>query len=628
MEDRADNPFEPRMGRPRSGGGYGRAKSFLSKARAAASKAGPGRGGQSSPARRSSKGSVQRRVIVKARFVRMAGSSAKALSEHVRYLSRDGAVEPGDRGRLFDALGDEADTESFVRSAAKDRHHFRLIVSPEDGHELADLKSHVRELMSGMETDLGTRLDWVAAVHTNTEHPHAHIAIRGVREDGRDLVMPRRYISHGIRERAEAQVTRELGPETQHERDLKLARQTGADRHTRIDRALRRLAGPDGALKIGDGSPAWRSVHLARLSKLRALGLANEEGRGRWRLAPDMEATLRSLGERGDIIKSLHRAMKEKAGRKLDPDGPFRGEAGEPERLLGRIVWTGLSGEGHDQAVAVVDLADGRAVQVAVASDADVKRGMIVSLSRNDPSPKPSDRTVADIASRHGGLYSPALHQASDPRAGAAFVAAHVRRLEALRRAGIVERHRDGSWRVCNDHLQRIERWHLKGQHRQPAQMEVESWVSLDDQVHVEGLSWLDGKRLNAARTGFGAELNDAAGKRRAVLVARGILKSPDVQLTDDQTERLRNLGRESAGRIAAERFGKPSRPPPEQGRIEGRFAGTIETPAGRLAVIDRGRDLTLVPWRGVMERARGQAVSGVVRQAGINWTLGKGRGR
>lgn len=616
------------MGRPRSGGGYGRAKSFLSKARAAASKAGPGRGGQRSPARRSSGGSFQRRVIVKARFVRMAGSSAKALSEHVRYLSRDGAVEPGDRGKLFDALGEEADTESFVRSAAKDRHHFRLIVSPEDGHELADLKSHVRELMSGMEADLGTRLDWVAAVHTNTEHPHAHIAIRGVREDGRDLVMPRRYIAHGIRERAEAQVTRELGPETQHERDLKLARETGADRHTRIDRALRRLAGPDGALKIGDGPPARRSVHLARLSKLRALGLANEEGRGRWRLAPDMEATLRSLGERGDIIKSLHRAMKDKADRKLDPDGPFRGDAGEPERILGRIVWTGLSGEGHDQAVAVVDLADGRAVRVGVASEVDLRRGMIVSLSRNDPSPRPSDTTVTDIASRHGGLYSPALHQASDPRAGTAFVAAHVRRLEALRRAGIVERHKDGSWQISDDHLQRVEHWQLQGQHRRPVQMEVESWVSLDEQVHTEGLSWLEDKRLNAPPLGFGAELDDAAEKRREVLIARGMLKSQHAELTEGQIEELRKRGLASAGRVAAERSGKPFMPMPQQGQIEGKYAGTIETPAGRLAIIDRGKDVTLVPWRRAMERARGQAISGVVRQAGINWTFGKGRGR
>jgi type IV secretory pathway VirD2 relaxase len=53
-----------------------------------------------------------------------------------------------------------------------------------------------------MESDLGTKLDWVAIDHYDTAQPHTHLLVRGARDDGKDLVMPRQYISHGIRERA------------------------------------------------------------------------------------------------------------------------------------------------------------------------------------------------------------------------------------------------------------------------------------------------------------------------------------------------------------------------------------------------------------------------------------------
>ncbi|MGY4626466.1 hypothetical protein [Bradyrhizobium sp. USDA 4486] len=38
-------------------------------------------------------------------------------------------------------------------------------------------KPLVRGLMRQMEGDLGTRLDWVAADHFNTGHPHSHIVL-------------------------------------------------------------------------------------------------------------------------------------------------------------------------------------------------------------------------------------------------------------------------------------------------------------------------------------------------------------------------------------------------------------------------------------------------------------------
>src|SRR3546814_13655226 len=70
-----------------------------------------------------------------------------------------------------------------------DRHQFRFIVSPEDGADYEDLKPLTRRLMTRMEEDLGTKLDWVAVDHFNTGHPHTHIILRGRDEKGADLII-------------------------------------------------------------------------------------------------------------------------------------------------------------------------------------------------------------------------------------------------------------------------------------------------------------------------------------------------------------------------------------------------------------------------------------------------------
>lgn len=572
-------------------------------------------------------GGYARRVIVKARFVKLSASSMKALSEHLRYIGRDSAVDPGDRGRLFGVDGDDMDTAAFQDRASSDRHHFRLIVSPEDGAELADLKSHIRDLASAMETDLGTRLDWVGAVHTNTDHPHAHMVIRGARDDGTDLVMPRRYISHGIRECAEALVTRELGPETQYERGKKSTRDIEAERLTRIDRSLDRLAGTDRTLSLADTPARYRSLNQARLRKLGRMGLAASKGRGQWQLAEGFAATLKEMGERGDIIKALNRALAGRPGRRLDPHPIARSDGAEP--MLGEVVSTGLGGPGHDQPFIILDLTDGRGVRLATSQDHGLKSGMIVEAKPQGTAPKPSDLTISRIAEQNIGVYSAALHQSADPSAGAAYIAAHVRRLEALRRAGLVSRSADGTWRVPQDHLQSVTRWQARTARNRPAELHIQSAMALRDQVQAPGLTWLDdAAEIAAPRRGFGAELTRARLERQIVLRARGELEPQESDLSRTSRARLASIALDQAGADAAGRFGKPYARAPESGPLEGRYVGAAQASHGKFAVIDRGRDITLVPWRSVIERARGQTVSGMVRAGRVDWRFGRGRGR
>ncbi|WP_246617763.1 relaxase/mobilization nuclease domain-containing protein [Rhizobium populisoli] len=106
-------------------------------------------------------------------------TSAKAVDAHLRYLERDGVTKDGEKGRVYSAIEDEADGKAFVERGRDDRHQFRFIVAPEDAADMADMRSFTRDLMRQMESDLGTKLDWVAVDHHNTGHPHTHVIVRG-----------------------------------------------------------------------------------------------------------------------------------------------------------------------------------------------------------------------------------------------------------------------------------------------------------------------------------------------------------------------------------------------------------------------------------------------------------------
>src|ERR1700738_988928 len=252
---RVDNDLRVRPGRIRDRGrGAARPKSFVGEVMRAAKKAGHtgsgfGRKGANTGTRfgrgRSaalalSLRSPSRRVMMKARVIRHRGSGFRSapLAKHMSYLRREGVTRDG------------ADDRAFAERCVDDRHHFRFIVSPEESPDMENLRGFTRELMADAERDLGTKLDWVAVDHWNTDNPHVHILIRGRADDGQDLVSSRDYISRGFRARAEERVTVELGPRSEQEIRSTLEKEVDADRWTGLDRALRN-AGDEGAGAAG-----------------------------------------------------------------------------------------------------------------------------------------------------------------------------------------------------------------------------------------------------------------------------------------------------------------------------------------------------------------------------------------
>jgi type IV secretory pathway VirD2 relaxase len=321
------------------------------------------------------------------RVVRHQGKRFRSapLAKHVAYLKRDGVTRDGADARMFDARSDDANSQAFAERCEEDRHHFRFTISPEDAARMSDLRAFARELMAEAEGDLGTKLDWVAVDHWNTDNPHVHILVRGRADDGKDLVISRDYISRGLRARAAGRVTLELGPRSEHEISSALEREVEAERWTGLDRALRVVADKGGGvadLRPGsrDEDPELRRLMVGRTAKLERLGLADQASPGCWTFKPGLEHTLRDLSIRGDIIKTMHRAMGA-SGRYADVAGFALHGDRVTDQVLGRLVERGLHDELRGSAYAIVDGIDGRTHHLQFSTlemTGDAKVGAIV----------------------------------------------------------------------------------------------------------------------------------------------------------------------------------------------------------------------------------------------------------
>ncbi len=162
--------------------------------------------------------SYYRLSIVKSRIVKSKpwhnlDQKFLAVNEHIKYLVRNEVGIDG-KAKFFDNESDDVDGKKFANEIAQDRHHFRFIISPEDGTQV-DLKNHAKNLVKQMEKDLGMQLSWIGVVHQNTDNPHIHLVIRGTCKNGKDLIIKPDYISHGIRFRSADLLTLELGPRSE-----------------------------------------------------------------------------------------------------------------------------------------------------------------------------------------------------------------------------------------------------------------------------------------------------------------------------------------------------------------------------------------------------------------------------
>ncbi|WP_024512004.1 DUF3363 domain-containing protein [Bradyrhizobium sp. ARR65] len=552
-----------------------RTKSFLAQALKAAQKAGGQSRGRRSKTSQFGRGRVAtlaatrlnnnraRTAMVKARVVRRMRSPG-ALRAHIGYLQRDGVTRDGTPGKLFDAVADDADGRAFAERCEDDRHHFRFIVSPEAASELESLRSFTRELMDQASRDLGTRLDWVAVDHWNTEHPHIHVLVRGRADDGKDLVISRDYMATGLRARAGNLVTRELGPRSELEIRQNLEAEVTAERWTRLDRALAREAGAaDGVIDLRPDREVARDplrhIRIGRMRTLERLGLAEPAGPARWVMASDVEPRLRALAERGDIIKRLHKAIARDGAERTPSSWALEGEShGEP--VIGRLVARGLDDELKGTAFAIVDGIDGRLhhlklTEMEAAGDGPI--GGIVELRRFEDA--------------HGRTR----------------IALAVRSELTLDQQVVAE---GATW---------LDRRLVA---REPVELSRAGFGG-DVRAALERRIDVLAERALARRHG------------------------DNVTLGRNLIETLRRRELDSVGRWLAEQTGLAHLPSEAGELISGVYRQKLSLASGRFAMIDNGLGFQLVPWAPSLERELGRQVSGIAGPGSVDWSFGRKRG-
>ncbi len=336
------------------------------------------RGGHPNRGRRAvavrSSNTFSRRVIIKARIVKMTSYGSKAAKLHIKYIERDGVERDGTQGELY-GKDKQFNRDRFLQPIEQEPHQFRVVISPEDAGEM-NLTDYTREVMRQVEKDLGRDLNWAAVNHYNTDNPHTHVVIRGVDLTGEELRIDRQYISHGLRHRSQEIATQWLGPRTSWDIEKSLQREISQQRFTSLDRQLEKFC-RHGVIDFKGASMGVSQQNrlMARLQKLSQLTVAKRTDLFRWKVTDDWQHVLKKLGEQGDIIKNLDQSWLHKA----DNLHWVQHADDVSQPIEGRVVQKGLADELNDRAYLLIETPKNQSYYIKVPSTLAVE-----SLREND----------------------------------------------------------------------------------------------------------------------------------------------------------------------------------------------------------------------------------------------------
>ncbi|RZJ01635.1 MAG: DUF3363 domain-containing protein [Brevundimonas sp.] len=584
------------------------------------------------PAAMASADKHSRRVSVTVRTVAHVGHARRALMAHIRYIERDGAGVVGEDVELFGPKGNQIDGQAFAYDAEGDRHHFRLTINPEDGRDLTDLKAFCREVMEGVERDLDASIDWVAGAHYDTGRPHLHLVVRGRQVDGHVLKMPRDYIAHGIRDRAQVLATQKLGPRPEHAQEH-LVRQ---DRYTPLDRVIIDAAS-DNRLYVRNVPPLTQSDALRRLVHLETKGWATREAAGVWQISPTLRRDLNAAKETASRLAAGARILaRSDLGR-----SPADLVAVEPElrgRLMGSHVGSQFIGPfAGGVNIVVLEMEDGRLGHIRMPDTKSVlcldqlSEGALVELQGWPRANRPSDITVSEIARENGGRWSPRIHSASRPDDNPAFIMRHAKRVEAMSRERVCTALQDGSFQIpdtyCEAALKNdVERWGAAA-----PRLHILDHRSLDEQTTAWGQTWLDRQLLSSdrpPRSGpFGQKIEASLAERSSFLKKQGLM-SPDATTLSKPVFDALGKAEIEATIKGFQKRGLAVFLAKDGERFSGFYNEKVRLCGIPYAALESPGAVTLVRWEAGLEAGRGKEMLGVLNQAGVEFRTARALGR
>lgn len=507
------------------------------------------------------------RVVVKASYFQHRGKGHTKLSKHLSYLARDGVSRDGTKGNFFSNTPSPlslSEARHIAREWSSDERHFRFIISPENGASL-NLRTYTAEVVLELERELGTRLEWLATEHHNTDQSHVHLVLRGVDDKGRALRLDKSFIKSRVRELAERVATRSLGLVPERQVHLRREAEVRALRFTALDRHLLRDADSsnDISFRRGDGSTAakggksLRTLKQERIAFLEGLGLAQRKGTGLWRINAELESTLVALGRRVAEEKNLYRILGQRALGRAAPQLTADGLHSLPGNLvIGTVLYRGPFQDLSDRTELIVESEFGDLHRVALGAFSEAPHGLsrvgdyVVISSQGGSS---ADMVLARLseAGRHRGkltvsrrdieAYAKRREALGTLPYGASAVSYTQRlmtRLTSLKELGVVQEVRPDEWAVPGQLSTQVSEARKRSGREQNHFLSVTrgTALSLSDQVTAVGYTWLDQLLLK-----FGSEgerdsivrresaLGEALNQRAKELSFRGIaLTLPD----------------------------------------------------------------------------------------------------
>lgn len=565
----------------------------------------------------------RRRVMIKVHLAKPSKTVGRAgFSIHLKYLQREGVEKNGSGGELYSADGVNVDERKFIARSEKDRHQFRFIVSAEDSHALKDLKPTIRQLMRQVEHDVGSKLDWVAVDHFNTDHPHTHIVMRGKDKSGCDLVIARDYLTQGMRIRAEDIIIKELGLRSDHEIFATKRLEVTKDRFTSLDRDIENHVRDGSIKKLFEGPLRIKfeaSFLQQRLEYLQSQDLANFSN-GEWQLKPAWQDVMKARGKRGDIIRSLAN-QHDRIGAAEDIN-LVEERKGNWSPLLGIVVNHGVEDELQDHRFLIIEDQQAKRWHVSLGQleyGIHPPLGAVVEVERVSTNSKPSDVMIDQIAKHNNGTYSDLLHREYDLGASPAFRLALKRRLEGLRRKNIVALIEKDVWKIPTNYLTRVTK--LVSKDIGQANLSVKSWLPLEDQITAHGVTWLDRQK-----DGLVGRLLQAKEERNTFLRQNEWLKASETELSATSQELLRS---KEFKRVQSIESKASKRLPLDRASgylFTGRYEKSLFLGQGRMAVIGNSHQFAIVPWRQALERYRGRDMQFEMGRSNLSWRIGKER--
>jgi len=565
------------------------------------------------------------RVVVKARYVKhkagsmKAGGGAASLRDHLKYISRDAAGKDGEKAVLFSEQDEGLDRKGFLELCKDDRHHWRFIVSPENGHQIEDFHGYIRSVMKLVEKDLETSLTWTAAVHYDTDDVHAHVIVRGVNDRGEDLVIGQDYVKEGFRRRAQEVATELLGERSLEEIRKSQEKEVEVLRVTSLDRFMEKQMGEDRTLDVRAKTSFGKSIFYedlikGRLRFLAASGLAIEQPPGVFMLKEDYQDELAKIAQKSEAVKRLYGKIEDQA--RLDDLSVYSLKGGEGETVAGRVIYKGIMDELYDRKYVVVQDMDAKLHFVPVGESRSydrVEKDSLVVVKPGDKATGKADININMIAENNAGVYDATVHRAHvdehqtyiPEEDRQQYIDAHLKRLETLEKNGVVQTLEGGGYQIPADVIAQGEEITKKINEREKKRfyphLNVLSTEPLERLVHAEKKTWLDRELYKQEKKGpsipYDTGVAQALAERRDWLLKNDlaiIQSNGEFALRGKALRQLDQMEVYAAGRKLAEKFGLEFSDKRVKAGEPVQYGGFVTLETGTWAVVSKGKELQL----------------------------------